>query len=152
MRKIILSVLALFVGISLFQSLAFAQGTVLPKAGEQIEGMQGCEEEINNFNESGNFESTGMSKEEVLGCAVITGRVSLPMAPYFIQYFSNYLLGIVSLVALLFVVIGGFLYIMGGITQQKEKGKTFITNALIGMVIAFLAWSIVNVLISALTG
>ncbi len=154
MRKINVILVSLLIGLLSFQVVAQAQGTILPKPGKSIEGEApvDCEEEINKFNNSGNFENSIMTREEVLGCAVTSGRISLPMVPYFIQYFSNFLLGLVSLIALLFVVIGGFLYIMGGLTQEKEKGKKFITNALFGMVLAFLAWSIVSVIISALTG
>lgn len=89
----------------------------------------------------------------VLGCAIRTGRISLDMIPYFLRYFSNYFLGLVSLISLLFTVIGGYLYIASGLSpEQKDKGKSYIKNALIGMAMAFLAWSIVNVIISALTG
>jgi hypothetical protein len=125
---------------------AFAQATILPKP----EGD--CDVVIAEFNvwaAEGNKnwgESAGL-----LGCAIQTGRVSLAMIPYFLQYFSNYFLGIVSLIALLFVVIGGFMYTTGGVSEQKDTGKTFITNALIGMAVAFLAWTIVNVLLAVVT-
>jgi len=129
----------------------FAQTTILPQAGTNGQTSD-CQTEIDKFNRDGNFSNAIMSENEILGCAIMSGRISLAMIPYFIQYFSNFLLGLVSLVALLFVVIGGFLYTLGGLTEEKAKGKTFITNALIGMVIAFLSWTLVNVLISALTG
>ncbi len=135
--------LAIFVG----QNFVMAQATLLPKAAEKD-----CSKLIATFNEYGPNGELVEIMGEILGCAIVTGRVSVPMIPYFIVYFSNYLLGLVSIIALLFVVIGGFLYTLGGLSQQKEKGKTFIMNALIGMVIAFLAWTIVNVIISALTG
>lgn len=143
------ALLALFVG----QTLVYAQTTILPKAEEKD-----CGKLLDHFERGSGFQTsndgvtTDYTVADTLGCAVVTGRVSLSMIPYFIKYFSNYLLGIVSIIALLFVVIGGFLYTLGGLSQQKEKGKTFIMNAIIGMVIAFLAWTIVNVIISAITG
>ncbi|MCC6643228.1 hypothetical protein IT411_00595 [Candidatus Peregrinibacteria bacterium] len=125
-----------------------AQGTILPKAGGD------CESLITDFNNS--MATTGKpgsgSMDQTLGCAVVTGRVSLSMVPFFIRYLSNYVLGIISLVALLFVVLGGFFYTAGGLIEHKDKGKKYITNALIGMVVAFLAWSIVNVILAAVTG
>ncbi len=150
MRKLILLAISVFVLISI-QVPAMAQGTILPQASKDSD----CDDIITFFNEHSNesYKRDPTVITQMLGCAVMTGRVSLAMVPYFIQYFSNFLLGIVSLVALLFVVVGGFMYTMGGmIPQQKDKGKTYVTNALIGMAIAFLAWSLVNVLISALTG
>jgi hypothetical protein len=150
MRKIVLLLVSVFALISI-QVPVMAQGTILPQASPDND----CEIIISYFNEHSNEKGPRDPKvmNQMLGCAVMTGRVSLAMIPYFIQYFSNFLLGIVSLVALLFVVVGGFMYTLGGmITEQKEKGKKYVINALTGMVIAFLAWSLVNVLISALTG
>jgi hypothetical protein len=130
-----------------------AQATVLP----DIKGVNNCDERIARFNSEvaanegdANTEVSG-DIPQLLGCAIQTGRVSLAMIPYFLQYFSNYLLGIVSLIALLFVVIGGFMYTTGGVSEQKDTGKTFITNALIGMAVAFLAWTIVNVVLAVVT-
>ena len=132
--------LVVFIG----QSIVMAHGTILPKAGE------GCSALVKAFHETPETRPTDVGP--TLGCAITTGRVSVAMVPYFITYFSNYLLGLVSMIALLFVVIGGVLWTVGGVSQQKEKGKAFITNALIGMVISFLAWTLVNVIISAVTG
>lgn len=157
--KKLLMILMVLTSLVIVQVPVFAQGTILPKAGDTVTsegGKEGdiasCDSEITKFNETGNFENVLMDKSELLGCAIKSGRISLPMVPYFIQYFSNYALGLVSILALLFIVIGGFLYTLGGLTEQKDKGKNFIKNALIGMVIAFMAWTIVNVIISAITG
>ncbi len=134
-----------------FYSLVFAQGTILPKASKDGD----CDVLINAFvvAEASGQKVSGNVTNEILGCAVVTGRVSLSMVPYFIRYFSNYLLGIISLVALLFIVLGGFFYTMSGLTpDKKDRGKTYIKNAITGMIVAFLAWSVVNVIISAITG
>jgi hypothetical protein len=74
------------------------------------------------------------------------------MVPYFIKYFSNYLLGLVGLIAVIFVMIGGYFYAVGSLIEKKEVGKTYIKNALMGMAVAFLAWSVVNVILAAITG
>lgn len=151
MKKInitlIAAILALFIG----QSIVFAQGTILPEASGK-DSEADCNTLLRGFEEFGYTSDIARNSDDLLGCAIVTGRISVAMVPYFITYFSNYLLGIVSIIALLFVVIGGFMYTLGGLSQQKERGKTFIMNAIIGMVIAFLAWTIVNVIISAITG
>jgi hypothetical protein len=148
MKKILILLTGLILSMFMFQTLALAQGTILPQQSPDND----CDDLINFFNENSESGYKNTNLNQVLGCAVVTGRVSLPMVPYFIRYFSNFLLGIVSLVSLLFVVIGGFMYTMGGMTGKKDQGKAYITNALIGMIIAFLAWTVVNVIISAITG
>lgn len=87
----------------------------------------------------------------LLGCGIKTGRISLAMVPYFIKYFINYLLSIIGIVSVLFIVLGGYFYIWGGITEKKEKGKQFITHALMGLGIASLAWIIVNAVMAIFT-
>lgn len=101
--------------------------------------------------EAANASADPAGFEALLGCAIKTGRLSLQMIPYFISYFANWILGLSGLVAMLFIVIGGFMYIYGGLTDQKEKGKKYIFNALLGMVLALLAWTIVSVIIVAVT-
>lgn len=91
-------------------------------------------------------------KDHLLGCAIKTGRISLAMIPYFFTYFINFLLGLSGIVVVLFIVIGGYHYVVGGLTEEKEKGKNTIKNALLGMAVALLAWTIVTVLINAITG
>ena len=47
--------------------------------------------------------------------------------------------------ALLFLVIGGYRYLIGGVMQsQREQGKNTIMYAIIGLVLALLSWAIVN--------
>jgi hypothetical protein len=91
------------------------------------------------------------TQNDILGCAIKTGRVSLQMVPYFITYISNFLLSIVGLISMLFIVLGGYQYIAGGLTEQKEKGKQYIYHALLGMGIAIMAWVIVNMVITIIT-
>lgn len=90
-------------------------------------------------------------RENLLGCAIKTGRVTLAMIPYFITYITNFLLAIVGLICVLFIVIGGYSYIYGGLTEQKEKGKKTIYNALLGLSVSVLAWVIVNIIMAAVT-
>ncbi len=88
----------------------------------------------------------------LLGCAVKSGRITLAMIPFFITYFSNFLLGMAGLISVLFVVLGGYRYVIGGLTEDKEKGKQTIMHALMGFGLSLLAWAIVNVVMGAVTG
>lgn len=87
----------------------------------------------------------------LLGCAIRTGRISLAMLPYFVTYFANYLLGIVGILVVLFIVLGGYFYIWGGLTEKKEKGKQYITHSLMGLAVASIAWILVNAVMALFT-
>jgi hypothetical protein len=93
----------------------------------------------------------GDETNDLLGCAIKTGRISLGMVPFFIKYIANFLIALIGLITVLFIIIGGYFYIYGGLTEQKEKGKNFIKHAILGMVIALLSWVAVNVIISLVT-
>ncbi|MEK7523570.1 MAG: pilin [Patescibacteria group bacterium] len=88
---------------------------------------------------------------EVLGCAIKLGRIRLFMLPFFITYLIQFLLEIAGLVAVIFVMLGGFKYAVGGLTEDKEAGKKYIQHALIGLVVALSGWMIVNLIQVALT-
>ena len=87
----------------------------------------------------------------VLGCAIKTGKIRLYMVPFFITSLIQFLLGIAGLVAVLFMVIGGYRYVVGGLIEDKESGKKTMMHALIGLVVALSAWIIVNFIQVALT-
>ena len=60
-------------------------------------------------------------------------------------------LAIVFAVAVIYLVIGGFRYIISqGNEEGVEKAKGTITNALIGLVIVVLAWIILTVVVNIL--
>ena len=74
-----------------------------------------------------------------------TGEIHLTDLPLFIIEFINFGLIIAGSISLLFLVIGGYRYIIGGVVQaQREQGKNTIIYALLGLVIALLSWAIVN--------
>ena len=59
----------------------------------------------------------------------------------------NFLLTIIAVVAVLFIVIGGFRYVMSaGNEEQAAKARKVIINAIIGLIIAIFAYTIVAVL------
>lgn len=91
-------------------------------------------------------------RDKLLGCAIKTGRISFAMIPYFITYIINFLLALSGLISVLFIVVGGFQYVYGGLSEHKDTAKKTIKHALIGMAVSILAWSIVNVIIGAITG
>lgn len=147
--KILLKVLPIVIFTLFGANMAMAQFTILPQAANPTQ----CETLLTKNNEStidgmlkGNF-----MREEVLGCAIITGRVSFSMIPYYITYIANFMLSLGGIIAVLFIVIGGYYYIYGGVMDQKEKGKKTVIHALTGLVLGILSWVIVQVIITAIT-
>ena len=66
------------------------------------------------------------SEMNMLGCGIKTGRISLAMIPYYIKYFINYLLSLIGIVSVFFIVLGGYFYIWGGLTEKGEKKNSLL--------------------------
>ena len=144
---------SLLLALVLLPQVTFAQeATLLPDTSTY--NAEACETMMTNLTDASLKEiiSTGGNPGPYLGCAIKTGRIRLWMLPYFISYFANFFIGIAATVSLLFVLLGGFWYMTGGLTDDKEKGKKTIFYALIGMVITLLAWIFVNVIQVQITG
>lgn len=67
--------------------------------------------------------------------------------------FIQLLLMFAGPLAVLFVIIGGFYYITSaGNEEQAQKGKRTLLNALIGIIIVVLSYTIVTVLQNTISG
>lgn len=74
------------------------------------------------------------------------GNVHLSDIPFFIHFIASYLVGIAGTVSVLMVMVGGYQWILGGVSEdQKGKAKKTISYAIMGLVITLLSWIIVNV-------
>lgn len=92
----------------------------------------------------------------------ISGQVSNPCQPChifsLIQNVFNFIWRDLALpLAILMFAIGGFMMIIPGVGGEKsvpmyQKGKKVLTNAVIGIVIIFLAWLTIDTIIKALGG
>lgn len=66
---------------------------------------------------------------------------------------SNVLLFIVGAVAVIMIVIGGLRYVIsGGDSANVAAAKNTILYALVGVIVAILAYSVINFVISSFTG
>lgn len=171
MKKTLSQILLTFIVFNLVGILglnvAFAQnqsigGTLLPQA---TEGFV-C---VNLFDANGKIDTKGeLNKLEneadpatyikdqlknnpkyldnILACAIKSGKIHFWMIPYFIVYFIEFMIGLSGLVAILFIVIGGFQLVLSGATDQKDNAKNTIKNALMGLVLVLVAWVVVNVI------
>jgi hypothetical protein len=62
---------------------------------------------------------------------------------------TNWILGFVSMIAVLFVIWGGAQYLTSiGDENRMESGKKTVTYALMGLIIAALAYGIINTIVS----
>lgn len=68
-----------------------------------------------------------------------------------VQFVLNFILGFLGLVAMGFLIYGGFLYVTAGSNDDNiDAAKKTIMYALIGIVIIFLAWALIATLLGGL--
>jgi len=71
----------------------------------------------------------------------------------YITIVINVLLGLIGVVAVIMLIIGGFRYVLSQGDEKATKGaKDTILFAIIGIVVAILAFAIVNFVIGAIGG
>ncbi len=128
------------------------QAQILPKTELST---QDC---IENFASSPNMKkilesgkATKEQRDNLLGCAIKTGNISLWMIPFYMTYLINFILAVSGLISVLFIVIGGYWYIIGSAQGQTDKGKNTILYAIVGLVVSLMAWIIVNVVQTLVT-
>ncbi|MBD3330310.1 hypothetical protein GF354_02140 [Candidatus Peregrinibacteria bacterium] len=106
---------------------------------------------VNNFN-SLYSELGEVTLNDVLACGIKNGDISLWMAPYYIRYFLEFLIGIAGIAAVLGIIIGGFRYLFAGVSEDKEAGKKALMYSIGGFVLIMLAYVIVNIVIALASG
>jgi uncharacterized membrane protein YecN with MAPEG domain len=74
------------------------------------------------------------------------GTVTLNDVPVMIIFWIEWLLSLAGGIAVIFVMYGGFQYMIGGLTNEKEQGKNTLIYALSGLVVTFLAYIIVDLI------
>lgn len=79
-----------------------------------------------------------------------TGDLSLRQVPCFIKFFSQTLIAIAGSLSVIFVMIGGYRYVLGA-DEAKDEAKRTITYALIGLAVSLLAWILVDVVLQLAT-
>lgn len=89
--------------------------------------------------------------EAILGCALKSGEVQFWMVPYYIVFIMEFVVQLAGLIVILMIMVGAYYYTAGGLTDDKEKGKTIITYAIGGFVLTLSSWILVNILLLALT-
>ncbi len=99
---------------------------------------------------AGTTSTGGGNLGPLLPACAATGRCTLCDLIQVAVNFGEFLFAIVGALVLLFFVYGGFrMIISGGKPAEIEKGKSAMVNAVIGILIVFLAYSGVNFIITA---
>ena len=162
-KLILLLIISVLLSSQLFVATASAQGfpTLIPSTA--LDGEQ-CKAELLKL-DTESAKSTkspidlfkaypagsGPTKDDILACGIKTGRISFWMIPYYIVFFIEFLIAISGIVAILFLIIAGYQFIISGATDKRESAKTTIMHALLGLVVVALAWVIVNIIQFVLT-
>lgn len=142
MKKIITLVLVLCMNISFVfaQTLGDATAapvvaasgdTVLPSVGDSAGTEAGTE-------------AGGTAGDNTLGQRINDGTVTLNDLPLVVLGWINLVMRFLGTIAVLMLVWGGFLFMLSGVTEQKEEAKNTIKWAIVGVITASLAWVIVN--------
>ena len=70
-----------------------------------------------------------------------------------VQKVIVYILSLLAIIAVIFALWGGFLILTAaGNEERSGKGRKVIINAIVGIVIIFLAWTIVKLVFDVLAG
>ncbi|MDD4351457.1 MAG: hypothetical protein PHU71_00540 [Candidatus Gracilibacteria bacterium] len=70
--------------------------------------------------------------------------------PYLLEYAIKFMLALTGLAAVFFIFYGAFQYISGFTIEQKQKGKTQILYAIVGLIVITLSYALVETLTQVL--
>jgi hypothetical protein len=79
------------------------------------------------------------------------GTLSLRQIPCFIKYFTQTLIAIAGSLSVIFVMIGGYRYVIEATDDSRAEAKRTITYALIGLAVSLLAWILVDIVLQLAT-
>jgi len=85
-----------------------------------------------------------------LADSIRSGQIHLRQIPCFIKYFAKTLIAIAGSLSVIFVMIGGYKYVLPT-EEDKASAKKTITYALIGLAVSLLAWVLVDIVLQVIT-
>ncbi|HEY5713788.1 MAG TPA: pilin [Candidatus Gracilibacteria bacterium] len=83
--------------------------------------------------------------------AAAKGEVKLEHLPKLLFSYAENSLKWAGGLAIVFVLVGGIQYVLGGLTDNKEQGKKTLTYAIMGVAVIVLSWFIVDFFVQFLT-
>ncbi len=72
------------------------------------------------------------------------GDIELSDLPELFFYWIKMVLSLVGIFAIVMIIIGGLMYMIGSLSDEKEKGKQYLVYAFWGLIAAFLPWIGIN--------
>ncbi len=93
-----------------------------------------------------------LALDDILACALISGRVKFAYVPFYATYVLQLGMILSGVIAMFFVIIGGYSYTFSGLTDDKETGRNTIKYAIIGLVVSAFSWIIVELVQIAASG
>ncbi len=85
-----------------------------------------------------------LTEADLLGCAIVTGRIRLYMWKPFVVYLIKNLSVLAGVLSMLFIVLGGYQYFLAMVQGEDTKAKATVKNAIFGLIIALCSWMIVD--------
>lgn len=85
-----------------------------------------------------------------LATKIRTGNIHLRNIPCFVKFFTQTLIAMAGSLSVIFVMLGGYKYVIGN-EQIKAEGKKTIIYALVGLVVTLAAWIIVDLVLQVAT-
>ena len=148
-------IVVLFVVLILFPNMALAQDTVMPGAGNEEFDCNPCEGLIDADKiaclKISPCDQTGVSEDDRDACKQYCGDYEVNDFLALGVKISNILLGLVGSLALLAFVVGGVMFLAsGGNKTLVDRGKATIIGAVIGLLIVFASYTIINFTADAL--
>ena len=69
-----------------------------------------------------------------------------------IGWITNMALGFAGVIAVVFIIVGGYMYLTsGGNDEAAERGRKVLTNAIIGLIIIILSAAIIRIVVNTLS-
>lgn len=98
-----------------------------------------------------NAEIAVIPSSGAIGDAFKTGDFDWSIIVAFILHIIQLLISLAGGVAVILLMIGGFKFVFGAMSDSKEAGMATVKNTLLGFTVILLSWIIVDLLITFLT-
>ena len=124
----------------------------IPSPQEVVGGTEDCGSFMQGLDKSdvvGAGNADNMTKAQF--CGIRTGHIPLWLIPFYIVKAVDFLLLMSGLISVLFIIIGGYRWIIMTYADEKDSGKKTITHAIIGLVVSLLSYLITNLVLYLLS-
>lgn len=118
---------------------------------DTIDYMNAGKGNTEQFAATGPDDPNAITSNDILGCSIITGRINLSYLTMFISYVIRMATILAGTISILFIMIGGYKYVIAGVTESQDGAKNTIRNAIIGLAVSTGAWIIVNIYLALQT-